>query len=168
LAIKQYTDQGLGFSLSYPAEWKLDTSSGNIEFTNLGPDGSDFITIKRVMGTSVTDTDSKFGNTTVRFDTKTNQWMVTRPDENGNEVEAASKPDFLTDTGLPVFSGTGRWATDIVALSHDKFLIVNVSGSGWREGLDPFVKTISLSNALPTAANINADISAILASEKSP
>ncbi|HVM90559.1 MAG TPA: hypothetical protein VMU11_01530 [Verrucomicrobiae bacterium] len=168
LAIKQYTDQGLGFTLTYPAEWNLDTSSGDIKFTNLGPDGDDFITIKRVMDVSATDTDSKFGDTKVRFDEKTSQWMVTRPDENEEEVEAPSQPDLLTDTGLPAFSGTGRWATYIVALGHAKFLIVNVSGSGWTDGLQSFVKTISLTHAPASPADINKNIMDLLDSEKAP
>jgi hypothetical protein len=165
IAVKKYSDPPTGFSFTYPATWGLATSTGDIKLTNLGPDGSDFITIKRAMGDSVTDTDSKFGDTMLRFDATTSQWMITQPDQNENEVERVATPDLMTDTGLPAFRSTGRWATYIVALSHTKFLIVNISGDGWTGGLDPFVKTITLSSNAPTAAQINADMQAILDSE---
>jgi len=168
IAIKKYTDDANGFTVSYPAEWKLDETTGDLKFTNLGPDGGDFITIKRVIGASVTDRDSKFGDTTLRFDDKSQQWMVKAPDENEDYVEKARTPDMMTDTGLPVFGSTGRWATYIVALSHTKFLVVNISGSGWTNGIQPFVKTISLIGTAPKPEQITADMKAIIDSEKQP
>jgi len=53
-----------------------------------------------------------------------------------------AEPEFYTLGNLPVFTGTGRWKTNIVALSHDKFLIINVGGGGFTDPLDPLTKTV--------------------------
>jgi hypothetical protein len=168
IAVKRYDDPALGFSFTYPAEWRLDSSSGDIKLTNLGPDGDDFIIIHRSIGPSYTSSDSKFGDTTLRYDSASATWMITQPNENEDEVETVATPDFTTDTGLPVFGSLKRWASELVALSSDKIVEVNVSGSGWTDGLHPFVKTFSITGKGPTAAQINADMKEILDSEKSP
>ncbi|MBX4198462.1 hypothetical protein KW782_03960 [Candidatus Parcubacteria bacterium] len=150
-----YKDADLGFSLYYPKAWEMLASGKKIVFQNVGP-GKDRIIITKVSGGSVTDTDSKFGNVTYRYDSSTKKWMK----NSGTEAKTEAMPNFGTASNLPVFSGTGRWKTNIIALSSNTFLVINITGSGYTDALDPFTKTVTadkqsinskeLSNALRT------------------
>ncbi|MEI7512675.1 MAG: Gmad2 immunoglobulin-like domain-containing protein [Candidatus Uhrbacteria bacterium] len=169
--IQKFTDDSFGFSFNFPSEWKLADSDG-IVFQNLGPykaDGQgDALTVRRMEGSSVTVQDAKFGDTMMYFDENKKRWMIRQPDQKSQSdyttVEAV--PAYKTLSGLPVFSSTGRWKTVIIPLSHKRFLVVNMTGSGWTDGLDPFVKTIRASTDTLKAEDASQAIQAMLDSEK--
>jgi len=172
LAMQKFTDESFGFSFTYPAEWKLSGADG-IVFHNLGPykdkDGNgDTMTIRRMEGDSVTVQDAKFGDTMMYFDDQKNTWMIQQPDQNSSNGYTTVKavPATTTLSGLPVFNSTGRWKTVIIPLSHQRFLVVNMTGSGWTAGLDPFVKTIRMPDQTLKAEDVSAAIQAMLDSEK--
>ncbi len=141
-----YVDKAFGFSFSYPTAWKVETKNvarygDAIVLTK--PDG-DSIIIGKVSGTEVQDDDAKFGSVTYYFNSGAGTWMWMGDDDRGDAVlPAVATPIFSTDSGLQVLAGRGRWKTDIVPLSHTKFLIVNMTGSGYTKDLDPLVKTIA-------------------------
>ncbi len=137
---RTYTDPS-GFSFEYPTGWTLE--SGTEVPTLLSTEG-DRISFTKVSGDKVQDVDNKFGDVTYFFDEILNEWQViwntdSQPADQGAKTAV---PSFYTETGLSVFAGIGRWKTDIVALSHDQFLLVNITGSGETADLDPLVKTI--------------------------
>jgi hypothetical protein len=140
----KYTDEEFGFSFYYPRSFKISSSheffEGDIFLTNVGAYNDVIIIIKK-LGPRVEDFDAKFGKVAYFFDESKNQWMEEEYTEFGMSISPI-KPSSYTISGLPIFPGKGRWETNIVALSTNKFLIINISGSGWTEILDPLTKTV--------------------------
>ena len=138
--LEKYTDTSFGFSFLYPKEWQskmeIFPKVSNI-FFGTGVD----ITIQEVNG-RMDDTNSWLGHVVYYYDLKKKAWLVdsNTPDNVGLMF---AEPIFYTDSGLPVFEGTGMIKTDIVALSPSKILSVNIASGGDTGSLDPFVKTIS-------------------------
>ena len=170
IALQKFTDEDFGFAFSFPAEWRLDTSDG-LEFRNLGPyktEGEgDRISIRRIEGQKVVVEDAKFGPTTLYFDENRSQWIMEAEDAETNVL--ATKPAVQAGTtlsGLPIFNSTGRWKTVIVPLSHKRFLVVNITGSGWTAGLTPFVQTIRSKDETISAEAVSKAVHDMLESEK--
>ncbi len=84
-------------------------------------------------------------------------------DDIGDGVSLDSTPQkatpiFYTVSGLPVFAGTTRWKTNIVAISQNKFAVINITGSGWTKVIDPLSKTFMTSDSHVSASELNAAI----------
>lgn len=143
-----YTDSEFGFAFSYPRTWSRGEPDRYGEILLGLPEDSrgygDAISVRTIIGPQARVEDAKFGPTTLWYDESEGRWMIGM----GSDIEGISEsearpatPAFLTDSGLPVFSSTGRWATYIIPLSHERFLILNIGGSGDTEPLAPFAKT---------------------------
>lgn len=148
---KTYTDSSFGFSFTYPTTWTLGSQViGNYGDTLVlkQPNG-DSISVAKVSGSQVKDVDAKFGDVTYYFDTGRNSWMA---NWNTDSIDGpmvglkTATSTYYTDSGLPVFNGLTRWGTAIVPLSHDKFLVITVTGGGDSSTLAPFVKSITKTN----------------------
>ncbi|GEM_PF-5675366 len=171
---KKYTDNDFGFTFTYPTAWQLATkvigSYGNT-LVLTQPNG-DSISVAKVSDVQVLNQDAKFGNVLYYFNVANNTWMTIGDSERGDDATYAvpATPSFYTNSGSPVFGGRGRWKTDIIALSYNNFLVVNVTGSGDSSTLDPFVKTIVSTRTgsiatLPNPALIpNPTVSSVLSS----
>ena len=139
----KYTDPTYGFVLYYPSAWTLVSKGENkdigiINFDNIGPDGGNSIDVTVQDGNKVTTTDNKFGEVSYFYDTHDGEWMTI-----GNDgVTKPAKISYYTVSGLPVFMGTNRWKTTIVALSTTKFLVIHITGSGWTAVVDSLTKTV--------------------------
>lgn len=137
-----YTDPS-GYSFEYPTGWALE--SGTEVPTLLSTEG-DRISFTLVSGDKVQDVDSKFGDVTYQFDETLNEWQVTwNTDATVGTDQGPKSAELLfnTNSGFPVFAGVHRWKTDVVALSHTQFLLVNITGSGETTALDPIVNTLN-------------------------
>lgn len=144
----KYTDQDFDFSFYYLRSFEISESkpseyfpAGDIYLTKVGP-SDDTIIITKHLGQRVEDSDGKFGKIAYYYDEDKKQWMKDVDTDYESGISPA-EPRFYTVSGLPVFSGVGRWATRIIALSTDKFLIINITGSGWTSILDPLTKTVA-------------------------
>jgi hypothetical protein len=144
----KYTDKDFGFSFNYPKSFEISESKpneyfpeGDIYLTKVGP-LNDTIIITKHLGQRVEDSDAKFGKVAYYYNEDKKQWMKDADTDYESGISPA-EPRFYTVSGLPVFPGVGRWATRIIALSTDKFLIINITGSGWTRILDPLTKTVA-------------------------
>lgn len=140
-ATTTYTDPS-GFSFEYPTDWALQEETDVP--TLLNTEG-DRISFTLVSGDKVQDIDNKFGDATYQFDETLNTWQVTWNTDatvGTDQGPKAAELLFNTNSGFPVFAGVHRWKTDVVALSHTQFLLVNITGSGETTALDPIVKSI--------------------------
>ena len=142
----KYTDEEFGFSLYYPESFLLSSKlpdgfpRGDIYFLNAGP-YDDIIIMTKYAGDRVADNDAKFGSIAYFYDQNQNRWMGDY-NTDGKQGVYPVEPKFYTSGNFPVFDGIGRWKTNIVAISHNKFLIINMTGGGFTEPLDPLTKTI--------------------------
>lgn len=101
------------------------------------------MTLSYLSGSSVTDTDAKFGSVSYFYDALGQKWMKNAQDEStGEPYTAEAVPDSLAADGMPVFLGTGRWKTYIVALSHTTFLKMNIGGDGNSRPLGDLLGTV--------------------------
>lgn len=137
-----------GASFSQPLGWSVvsNTNTGTkldiLPNTHTGFSGID---IKCVLTSSITDSDAKFGNITYYYDSKTQKWMVSKPDEqNGGMLPAVVAVPEFSANGLPVFRGTGRWLTYIVPISPTSILSLNEGDTegGNTQTLTNLVKTL--------------------------
>jgi len=148
---KKYIDSNLGYSFYYPKTWKVSSTDSRVTITNFGPTrnepGSDSISISEIQDSKVVVTDAKFGNTTLYYDDNLKQWMKISPGANELYETKPAKVAFNTISGLSVYSSTGRWKTVIIPLSHTKFLVVNITGSGYTTALDLLASAITEANA---------------------
>ena len=143
--ITKYENKILGYSFYYPTTWALTETEDGLKLEHIGAD-DDYITITEVSGDSVTNKDTKFGDITYYFSTKSGKWVF----ETNNDMSQATgqgsgiaTPLFTTLSDAPVFSGTERWKTNIVALTQETFIVINMSGSGYTKPLEPFTKMVT-------------------------
>ena len=148
---KKYIDGNFGYSFYYPKTWKVSSTDNRVMIINFGPTKNDpspdSISISEIQDSKAFVTDSKLGNTTLYYDDNSKQWMKTSPGAGELYETKPAKVALNTISGLPVYSSTGRWKTVIVPLSHTKFLIVNITGSGYTTALDLLASAITETDA---------------------
>lgn len=136
----------LGISFLKDPFWKQTIKGNSIILKDVGPTTKDTIIITRFKGTSVTTEDPKFGNVTYFYDVVNKTWMRIYHDGNlmlGQKVVPEMFTPFQTTKYMkPVFEGTGRYKTLIIAFSSEDFLIANINGTGYTSILDSFVREI--------------------------
>lgn len=151
-----YTDTEFGFSFFYPKGWQVSESGNTVTIAIPGTEG-DRINIVKIEGDRVQNTDTKFGSVSYFYDPENGLWMY----ETDSDVISTSTRsgvaigEFHTVAELPVFKGTQRWKTDIVALSVNKFLVFNITGGGNTAPLDPIVKTVMPIGVETAAEDLN-------------
>lgn len=141
----RYYNETAGFGFYYPDTWKSGwNAAGDIVLSGLGqaPYRDDTITIKTSAGRVLSNSSGKFGSMTLWFDTTTSQWMKTWTSERDGGVIREAAPHGNTLSGLLTFAGKSSWATSIIPLSVDRFLVIEIGGSGNTIALSPFVKTV--------------------------
>ncbi len=142
----KYSNAQFGYSFYYPESWKVTEDAKGVSFQGMGTAG-DKIVVTEVTGDAVKDSDTKFGNVVYFYDGASNTWKVT-----GTATLKGAKapikgvqkvtPLFTTASNIPVLEGTRRSKTNIIPLSADKFLVINITGVGTAV-LDPLTKTIT-------------------------
>lgn len=140
------TSSALGISFLKDPFWKETTKGKSIILKEVGPTTRDTIIMTRFRGTSVTTEDPKYGNVTYFYDSVNKKWMRIYHDGTLSVGEKVT-PEILVPTQAtkyrkPIFEGTGRYKTLIVAFGFEDFLIVNINGTGYTKILDSFVKEI--------------------------
>ncbi|MCF7865740.1 MAG: hypothetical protein K9M11_04530 [Candidatus Pacebacteria bacterium] len=128
--------------------WTQTTTGENLILKQVGPEAKDTIFVSRFHGTSVTTNDEVNGNSTYFYNTNEKTWM--RLEYFGDISSLGDKiipqtvvPTRSTKNNKPIFDGTSRSKTLIIALSIDDFIIINISGTGYTKILDTFVNNIS-------------------------
>lgn len=143
---EQATSSALGISFLKDPFWKQTTKGKSIILKEVGPTTKDTITMTRFRGTSVTTEDPKYGNVTYFYDSVNKTWMRIYHDgalSIGDKVlPEIFVPIQTTKYRKPVFEGTGRYETLIIAFGSEDFLIVNINGTGYTKILDSFVREI--------------------------
>jgi hypothetical protein len=139
--VTKYTDEEFGFSFYYPKSLELSkqnpsTGIAGLYLLKVGP-FEDTISISKTSGDRFEQFDAKFGPIAYYYDKDNSQWIRDKDD-----IVFPAEPSFYTISELPVFRGTVRWATNIVVLSINKFLSINITGSGWSKIVDPLTKTV--------------------------
>ncbi len=137
----------LGVSFLIDSEWRQITNKNSITLKDVGPSRADTINIVRFKGASVSTEDAVQGNVTYFYDTSQKTWMKIEYGDTISSTETIQPtsfvPVFFTKYNKPIFEGTTRAKTLILAFSADDFLIVNISGSGYTAILDTFVREIT-------------------------
>lgn len=145
-----FVSEELGISFKKDPFWKQTTQGDSIILKQVGPEGKDVLFITRFHGGSVTTQDDSYGNVTYFYEAGQKSWM--RIDYVGElPSEETIKPEVFvpvrfTKEGKPIFEGTSRAKTLIVALGSDDFVIVNISGTGYTRILDTFITDISINH----------------------
>lgn len=141
------TSSALGISFLKDPFWKQTTKGKSIILKEVGPTTKDTIIMTRFRGTSVTTEDPKYGNVTYFYDSVNKAWMRIYHDGTLSIGEKVLPEIFVpiqtTKYRKPIFEGTSRYKTLIVAFGSEDFLIVNINGTGYTKILDSFVKEIS-------------------------
>ncbi len=136
---KTYTNDKYGFEIQYPPNYQVTTLENFLAPPNQigllrlhgNPDDIDIT----YADTSTLDlSTSKYGFEKVYFDQSKNDWMIHTKGEsgvNGSPYDKTEKLDILyTKGGLTFFPDEhGVFSQAVVALSHDKFIIIE-SGDG--------------------------------------
>lgn len=151
LLSEKVASSALGITFIKDPFWKQTASGNAVTLKRVGPEAKDVIYIKRFSGASVTTEDPENGNVMYFFDSQKGSWMkVEYVGQSLNQsgggtkgVPVAFVPSRFTKDGKPVFEGTSRTRTLIVALDTSDFIIVNISGTGYAGILDYFVDGIS-------------------------
>lgn len=140
------TSSALNISFLKDPFWKQTTKGKSILLKEVGPTTEDTIVMTRFKGTSVTTEDLKYGNVTYFYDSVNKAWMRVYHDGSLTAGEKILPEIFVpiqtTKYRKPVFEGTSRHKTLIIAFSSEDFLIVNINGTGYTNILDSFVKEI--------------------------
>jgi hypothetical protein len=140
------TSSALGISFLKDPFWKQTTKGKSIILKDVGPTTKDTIIMTRFRGTSVTTEDPKYGNVTYFYDSVNKVWMRIYHDGDLSVGEKILPEIFVpiqtTKYRKPIFEGTGRYKTLIIAFGFEDFLIVNINGTGYTKILDTFVKEI--------------------------
>lgn len=140
------TSSALGISFLKDPFWKETTKGKSIVLKEVGPTTRDTIIMTRFQGTSVTTEDPKYGNVTYFYDSVNKTWMRISHDGTLSVGEKVIPEIFVpiqtTKYKKPIFEGTSRYKTLIIAFGSEDFLIVNINGTGYTKILDSFVKEI--------------------------
>lgn len=141
----------LGISFVKDPFWNMTEDENSVTLKKVGPTTRDIIVIKRFKGNVVTTKDAVYGDVTYFYNASSSSWMRIRL-ENGTKAKDTSieqdiQPEAYTPTRFtkynkPIFEGTSRYKTLIVAFGAEDFLIVNIGGSGYTKILDSFVEQI--------------------------
>lgn len=141
------TSKQLGISFMKDPFWTQTTKGDSVLLKKVGPEAKDTIYITRFRGTSVTTSDTANGNVTYFYNTNEKVWM--QLEYSGDISSLGDKiipnvvvPTRSTKDNKPIFDGTSRSKTLIIALSTDDFIIVNINGTGYTKILDTFVEGI--------------------------
>jgi hypothetical protein len=140
------TSKELGISFLKDPFWNQTAKGENIILKNVGPAGKDVIYMTRFRGASVITEDAMNGSVIYFYQPEQKTWM--RIEYTGDLtkqrdlIPEAFAPIRATRDRKPIFDGTSRVKTLIVALGISDFIIVNISGSGYSAILDSFVSGI--------------------------
>lgn len=138
-----------GISFSEPSNWDITSNTGEAVLLKQvsGDWAGDTIDVSYVTGEVITTTDSKFGSVTYYFDKGSGDWMKIGQSERTGEIETPipatryAEYPYVANT-FPVFTGTSRWLTLIVPLSHKTFLKLHITGSGQTQPLKDLLRSI--------------------------
>ncbi len=133
-----------GISFEKGEWWLVDANTENQIVLQEIAAIADTITIDYVSGQSVIDSDPSFGDVRYFYDENNEMWM--REGNISNEgYELGTVPAVsvgYTSDSMPIFTGTGRWLTRIIPLSHNEFLVFNIIGTGNIQALQDLIDTI--------------------------
>lgn len=126
-----YTENSFGFVFAYPKDLTVSKKENVLTIGTGKEAGYAPFDIVEISDSKVDDPTGKWGTYSIRFDAASNAWIVTRASErDGSSYDTKTEPLMTTYGGYPVFEGGirshgfGRY-TYIVALSHEKFLLVS-------------------------------------------
>lgn len=144
------TSAALGISYKIDPFWVITKKGSSdmpvVVIKKVGPKAADVITMTRFQGSSVSTEDSKYGNVSYYYDVGTSRWMNVYY-SNSISANTSIEPEPVTQARFtlhnkPIFEGTSAVKTLIVALGINDFIIINISGTGYSDILDDFVKNI--------------------------
>ena len=142
------TQPSWGISLVNPSGWKAVINDHEVALTETTGQWADVMTVDYISGSQITDVDAKYGTVTYFYDASSKSWMkIGQVGDADTAIGTSAHPvpaTVLSKTadGLLVLPGTGTWLTYIVPLSSNKFLKLNIGGSGQTQPLKDLLATI--------------------------
>ena len=144
------TSSSLGITYKVDPFWVIAKKGSSnmpvVIIKKVGPKAADVITMTRFQGTSAGTEDPTYGNVSYYYDNSSGQWMsVHYSDSAASNTSVEPEPVTLSQFTVgnkPIFRGTSATKTLIVALNTNDFIIVNISGTGYSDILNDFVKNI--------------------------
>jgi hypothetical protein len=128
-----YTNTQFGFSFQYPVSYQLEKPDSNImtipNQENVAElyGSPDDILVTYTSTSTLDQSTAKYGPDEIYFDETTNQWIRYAPNNITDSMKTVITPSYTTN-GLPYFADdTGISTSDIIPLSHDSFVIINIA-----------------------------------------
>jgi hypothetical protein len=135
---------GNGYSFCAPSDHNSTKNilpDGSKSFIFVSRTTGDTITIEeKLKSVSYTDSDSKFGDVIVVYNTQKKIWEAT----GECDAPAPCNRSFVTNQGLQVFIGRSRWLTYIVPLDNVGILVFNSTGGGFTKPLEELIQTVKI------------------------
>ncbi len=135
---------GTAYSFCAPSDHNIAKnmhSDNSKEFIFTSRITGDAITIEeKLQSVSYTDSDSKFGDVTVAYNSQKKIWEAT----GACDSPAPCNRTFVTSQWIQVFIGRSRWLTYIVPLSTKSLLVFNSTGGGYTKPLEDLIQTLKI------------------------
>lgn len=129
-----YVSSKNGVAFKVDKDWKISDNEGIIVIKNIGSDGQSRIIMSFSKGNSVVTHDDDNGDLALTYDSAKEVWT---------NFSSPIDPLYKTNSDQPVFKGTPKIETRVVAFGTKSFVIVNLVGTGKTTVIDRFTKTIS-------------------------
>ncbi len=145
----QYIDPGRNFYFyhNFKVINETEIEGGQIaQLSSLGGEyPEDIISVSYRVRELFEDSDAKFGPFQLRYSEKKQCWETYTTSGKGvigDVTFICTEPVGYTDAGLPIFVSTLRWKTYVIPIDKDKFVKLNISGSGSTKPLEDIVKSV--------------------------
>jgi hypothetical protein len=133
---------GNGYSFCIPVDHtsqRVVGTDGSVNFTLTSRTTGDTITIEQKLQTvSYTDSDSKFGDVMVSYNSQKKIWEATGACDSPTQCNRS----FVSTQWAQVFIGRSRWLTYIVPLNTNTVLVFNSTGGGYTKPLEELIQTL--------------------------
>ena len=135
---------GTGYTFCAPADHNITKNTlpdNSKKFIFTSRTTGDAITIEeKLKSTTYTDSDSKFGDVKVTYNTQKNIWEATGECDS----PAPCNRSFVSGNGVQVFIGRSRWLTYIVPLDNVGILVFDSTGGGFVKPLEELMQTLRI------------------------
>ncbi|MBU3668678.1 MAG: hypothetical protein FGM57_01780 [Candidatus Taylorbacteria bacterium] len=131
----------IGFKID--ETWSISDKTGLIAIQNVGKYGKNKIVISIAKTAVVKTSDATRGDFILSYRSEDSSWVKGVPNTEGNIDFVKISPDGYTMNGDPIFVGTTKRETRVIALEPSLYIIVNINGGDDTSIIDGFVETFS-------------------------
>ncbi|MFA6080028.1 MAG: hypothetical protein WC753_00930 [Candidatus Gracilibacteria bacterium] len=135
---------GTGYTFCAPLDHNITKNTlpdNSKKFIFTSRTTGDTITVEeKLKSVSYTDSDSKFGDVKVAYNTQKNIWEAT----GACDSPVPCNRSLVTNQRVQVFIGRSRWLTYIVPLDNVGILVFNSTGGGFVKPLEELIQTLKI------------------------